>query len=75
MSFIIDEDKLVEDIESHFILTKFRQWFSKKFGRCANLNFKNDNRMFHAYREGFDRGKEGLDKDWGDMSAAMRESK
>lgn len=71
MSFIIDEDKLIEDIESHFILRKFREWFSKKFGRCANFDFRNDNRMFHAYLEGFSRGKEGLDKDWEQMSDAM----
>lgn len=71
-NFIIDEDQLVEDIESHFILTKFRAWFWKNFNRPANLSFRNDNRMYHAFVEGFDMGKLGLDKDWQQMSEAMK---
>ena len=72
MSFVVDEDKLVEDIESHFILRKFKEWFSKKFGRSANLEFRNDNRMYHALVVGFSYGEKGLEKDWQNMSEAMR---
>lgn len=71
MSFIVDENKLIEDTESHFIFIKFKTWFYKNFNRPANLSFRNDNRMYHAFVEGFSAGKIGLYKDWEQMSKAM----